>query len=318
MSRMDPILQLEGVAKTYTPGLFRKPVSVLESLDLTVRRGEIYGFLGVNGAGKTTTFKIVLGLLRATRGRGQLLGLPLGHREARARIGFLPELPAYYPHLTVRELLRFGRDLSGVARDDARDARLLEELGVDVVHDRSTRKLSKGQLQRLGLAQALAHEPEFLILDEPMSGLDPVARGRVKEVLRAQHAAGRTLLLSTHILADIEVLADRIGLLSGGRLVMEGTPRDLLAGSPATVVLEGAGGLPADALSGMPEGSTIQVAPENEAWSIHLDSPSSEQLDACLRRLVRGGARVHAVETRREDLESFFLRSFGGEAQRWA
>ena len=267
MNRMDPILTLEGISKTYQPGLFRKPVQALESLDLTVRRGEIFGFLGVNGAGKTTTFKIILGMLRPSAGRGQLLHAPLGDLQALRRLGFLPELPAYYPHLSVQEVLRFARDLSGVPRDDRHDRRLLAELGVEDIYERSSRKLSKGQLQRLGLAQTLVHEPDVLILDEPMSGLDPVARGRVKDVLRGQRQAGRTVILSTHILADVETLADRLALLSDGRLVLEGTPQELLTDAPTEVVIEGEGSLPAGVVTGICPDSQV------EGWG-SVDDPA--------------------------------------------
>ena len=301
---MNLAVTLEGVEKTYRPGLLQRRVRVLNGLSLSVRRGECYGFLGVNGVGKTTTFKILLGLLRADGGHGTLLGAPLGDRQARRRLGFLPELPAYYPHLTGREVLRFARDLSGVPRDDAADARLLEELGVGAAYQRRIKRLSKGQLQRVGLAQCLVHEPELLILDEPMSGLDPVARGLVKERLRRERAAGRTLLLSTHVLADVENLVDRVGLLSNGRLTLEEEAELLLAASVREVVITGEGALPADLLHGI-EGE--QRALPAGGWSIALQDPGPLQVDGCLRQILRAGATIHGLETKRDDLESVFL-----------
>mgnify|MGYP000134071529 CR=1 FL=1 len=306
---MRHILELEQLQKTYQPGLLRKPVIALRGLDLSVRQGEVYGFLGANGAGKTTTFKLLLGLLRPTGGRGHLLGLPLGDRHARRRLGFLPELPAYYPHLTPRELLRFARALSGLKADDASDLRLLEELGLGALGDRSLNRMSKGQVQRLGLAQALVHEPELLILDEPMSGLDPLARAVVKDRIRRERARGCTVILSTHVLADVEVLCDTVGLLRDGQLALEGAPSELLRTAVREVVIEVTGAVHAGVLAGMPEGSTlVNVTEDGEEWQVKLTRPEPFQVDGCLRRLLTGGAVVTGVETRRQDLEDLFLR----------
>lgn len=302
---MESILSLEGVEKTYRPGLLQSRVRVLSGLTLSVRRGECYGFLGVNGAGKTTTFKILLGLLRVDAGTGSLFGLPLGDRHARRKLGFLPELPSYYPHLTGCEVLRFARDLSGVPRDDRADARLLEELGIGAAYERRIRRLSKGQLQRVGLAQCLVHEPELLILDEPMSGLDPIARGLVKERLRRECASGRTLLLSTHVLADVETLVDRVGLLSGGRLVLEEEADLLLAASVREVVITGEGPLPGDLLR---ETSGTKRSLSSEGWAVSLQDPGPLEVDGCLRRILRSGATIHGLETKRDDLESVFVQ----------
>jgi ABC-2 type transport system ATP-binding protein len=311
---MDTILEFERLEKTYHPGLFRRPVHALRGLDLAVRRGEIHGLVGPNGAGKSTAFKILLGLLRPTGGSGNLFGRPLGDREARRRLGFLPELPSYYPHLTVGELLGLARALSGVHPDAQADMRLLEELGLDALAVRPVRRLSKGQLQRVGLAQALVHEPELVILDEPMSGLDPIGRALVKDRLRAERARGRTVLLSSHVLADVEALADTISLVVGGRLADEGRPSELLAVAAGEVMIEGTGPLPEEALQGMPDGSRCEAAPEG--WRLVLPRPEPFQVDACLRRVLRGEGRIVRVETVREDLESFFVRRLAQEGER--
>ncbi len=311
---MESILAFEGLTKVYRPGMFRPPVPALRGLDLTVRRGEIHGLVGPNGAGKSTAFKILLGLLRPSGGRGHLFGRPLGDRETRRRLGFLPELPSYYPHLTVRELLQLARALSGVPRDSGADVRLLDRLGLEPLADRPVRRLSKGQLQRVGLAQALVHEPEFLVLDEPMSGLDPLGRALVKERLRAERAAGRTVLLSSHVLADVEALADTVTLIAGGRRLEEGRPAELLAAAAAEVAIEGAGPVPDALLRGMPDGSRCEAGPD--AWRIVLVRPEPLQLDACLRRVMQAGGRISRVETGREDLESFFVRRVNQERER--
>jgi ABC-2 type transport system ATP-binding protein len=302
---MEPVIELERLEKVYRPDLLRRSVPALKGLDMTVSRGEIYGFVGPNGAGKTTAFKIILGLLRPSGGRGRILGRPLGHPEARRGLGYLPELPAYYPHLTAGELLRFARSLSGVARDDPADRSLLEQLGLEGAETRSLRRLSKGQLQRVGLAQALVHDPPLLILDEPMSGLDPLGRSLVRERLRQERVRGRTIVISSHVLADVEALADTIGLLSDGRLLAEG-PAAALFSDAGTVAVEGSGTLPGDILAGMPEGSAFKN--DHGAWSLSLVEPQPRQVDACLRRALRAGAHIIRVETSGEDLESFFLR----------
>lgn len=308
------MLEFRGLEKIYRPGMFRRPVHALRGLDLTVRRGEIHGLVGPNGAGKSTAFKILLGLLRPTRGTGSLLGRPLGDREARRQLGFLPELPSYYPHLTVAELLRLARALSGVHPHDQADARLLEELGLGALAARPVRRLSKGQLQRVGLAQALVHEPELIVLDEPMSGLDPIGRALVKDRLRSERERGRTVLLSSHVLADVEALADTVSLIADGRRLEEGSPSDLLAAAAGEVVIEGTGPLPDDALQGMPAGSRREA--EAEAWVLVLPRPEPFQVDACLRRVLRGGGRIARIETSREDLESFFVRRLAREGKR--
>ncbi len=308
------MLEFERLEKVYRPGMFRKPVHALRGLDLAVRRGEIHGLVGPNGAGKSTAFKILLGLLRPTGGSGRLLGRPLGDREARRRLGFLPELPSYYPHLTVGELLSLARALSGVFPDVPADMRLLEELGLGALAGRPVRRLSKGQLQRVGLAQAMVHEPELLVLDEPMSGLDPVGRALVKDRLRSERERGRTVLFSSHVLADVEALADTVSLVAGGRRLEEGRPSELLAAAAGEVMIEGTGRLPEDALQGMPEGSRCEA--RAEGWLLVLPRPEPFQVDACLRRVLRGGGRIARVETAREHLESFFVRRLAQEGER--
>jgi len=306
---MQFAIRLKQLEKTYSPGLLRRPVHALRGLDLDVRRDELYGIVGLNGAGKTTAFKIILGLLTPTNGGGEVLGAPLGDRLARARLGFLPELPAYYPHLDGGEVLRFARALSGVARDDQRDRQILESLGVGQAYSRRTRKLSKGQLQRVGLAQAIVHEPELLILDEPMSGLDPVARGLVKDMLREQRQAGRTVVLSTHVLTDIESLADRVGLIQDGALLREGSPRELLSGSAREVKIEGCG-VSAETIARTLEGSVIAAG--DGSWAVTLSGHAALEVDTAIRQILGVGGEILQIETIREDLESMFVRSVEG------
>ncbi len=329
---MGNVIEIEGLAKKYRPDLFRQPRVALRGLDLVVRRGEIYGLVGPNGAGKTSTFKILLGLQRPGAGRGSILGYPLGDRRARARLGFLPELPAYYRHLRVREVLRLARALSGLAPDREADHRLLGAMGLEGQIEQPIRTLSKGQVQRVGLAQALVHGPELLILDEPMSGLDPLGRGLVKDVLRAERARGTTILLSSHVLGDVEALADSIGLLEAGRMLAAGRAEQLLEGSRAIVRLEGTGILPeeirrilppgsecfaggggaggADGVIGIRDmaGSAIRLAAGAGTWTVRVVETDPVETQSIVAAIAASPACLTRLERERENLEEYFLR----------
>ena len=221
---MDDIV-IEDLTKSYASGWpGRPPFVALDGLSLTVRRGEIFGFLGPNGAGKTTTLKILLGLVRATGGRALLLGQPAGDVETRRRIGFLPESPYFYDYLTADEFLTFYGQLAGLGYTAIaqRVTDLLGLVGLADARARQLRKFSKGMLQRIGLAQALIHDPELVILDEPMTGLDPVGRKQVRDLILSLRDRGKTIFFSTHILHDVEMICDRVGIVMKGRLLASG------------------------------------------------------------------------------------------------
>jgi ABC-2 type transport system ATP-binding protein len=203
MERIVNAIVVEKLTKTYASDwLGRPPFVALSGLSLTVERGEIFGFLGPNGAGKTTTLKILLGLVRATSGTAMLLGKPAGDVETRRKVGFLPESPYFYDYLTAEEFLGFYGQLAGLARAHipSRISSLLELVGLVDARSRQLRKFSKGMLQRIGLAQALIHDPELVILDEPMTGLDPVGRKQVRDLILSLRDRGKTVFFSTHIL----------------------------------------------------------------------------------------------------------------------
>jgi ABC-2 type transport system ATP-binding protein len=223
-------ISVQGLTKTYASGWpWRAPIVALTNLALSVERGEIYGFLGPNGAGKTTTLKILLGLMSATSGRAYVLGQPAGHVETRAKIGFLPESPYFYDYLTAEEFLGFYGRLAGLERSmiHRRVAELLELVGLADARTRQLRKFSKGMLQRVGLAQALIHDPELIILDEPMSGLDPIGRKQVRDLILGLRERGKTVFFSSHIISDVEVLCDRVGIVVKGKLLASGRIEDL-------------------------------------------------------------------------------------------
>jgi ABC-2 type transport system ATP-binding protein len=278
----------------------------VDSLDLSVEAGEIFGFLGPNGAGKTTTLKLLVGLLRPTAGRGRILGRPLGDPRARARVGFLPEDPLFYDHLTVREFVQLCGELFGLggpALADRVDA-VLRRLGLDAHADTRLRRLSKGLAQRTGLAQALVNEPALLILDEPMSGLDPIGRSEVRRVLLEMKERGATILFSSHILPDVESLCDRVGVIRGGRLAAVGRVEDLLA--PRTRTYEVVAAVPAGRNAGLSGAYPVSVRASGDR--LFIDVREADAVGPVLARLLASGARVESVTPRRESLEDYFLR----------
>jgi ABC-2 type transport system ATP-binding protein len=229
---MTAAVRVEGLTKVFRPGWPWQPaVTALAGLSLTVQTGEIYGFLGPNGAGKTTTLKILMGLIRASGGRAEVLGRPAGDVEVRQHIGFLPESPYFYDYLTAEEFLAFYGRLAGLDRGGMPDriAGLLKLVGLTGARERQLRTFSKGMLQRIGLAQALVHDPALVILDEPMSGLDPIGRKEVRDLILGLRERGKTVFFSTHIIPDVEAMCDRVGIVVKGRVVAEGRVDELAA-----------------------------------------------------------------------------------------
>lgn len=223
----DVALAVRGLRKTVHVGFRRRPVEILRGVDLTVQRGEVVGLLGPNGAGKTTTVKVALGLMRPSAG-SVTLGV-----AGLARVGYLPENPYFYEYLTGREFLRFCARLFGLhGREcEARVARLLAEVGLERAADVQLRKYSKGMLQRIGIAQALVNEPDLVLLDEPMTGLDPVGRVEVKAIIQRLHERGTTVLFNSHILSDVHELCSHVAIMREGRVVWEGEVAAALAGA---------------------------------------------------------------------------------------
>ncbi len=217
-----PAIAAHELTKDYAIGFWRKrPYRALDRLTLDVGAGEVFGFLGPNGAGKTTTLKLLMQLVYPTAGRAEILGRPLGDPSVKRRIGYLPENPYFYDHLTAEELLVYYASLFGIrgAARASRAARLLDEVGVGAERRLQLRKFSKGMLQRVGIAQALINEPELVILDEPMSGLDPLGRRDVRALILRLRDSGCTVFFSSHVLSDAEALCHRVAILAKGRLV---------------------------------------------------------------------------------------------------
>jgi ABC-2 type transport system ATP-binding protein len=227
------MIEVEDLRKTYRIGFWRKSVEALRGVSFSVGEGELYGFIGPNGAGKSTTIKILLGLLRAGSGKATLLGKPAGAPAGREQVGFLPEQPYFYDYLTGREFLGFYGRLSKVGEGDLRK-RIDETAGQVGIKDewmsRKLRTYSKGMLQRLGLAQALLGKPRLIILDEPMSGLDPMGRRDVRNLLQRLHREGVTVFYSSHVLGDVEAICTRLAMVVDGKVRRQGTVEEVLAG----------------------------------------------------------------------------------------
>ena len=233
-------IEIIGLEKTYQVGFWRKrPKCALKPLHLQVEVGEIFGFLGPNGAGKTTTLKMLMGLTFPTAGSGRILGMDLNDPRVKARIGFLPEQPYFYDYLTARELLDYYGRLSGVPGNERgrKVTAMLEQVGLADAANVQLRKFSKGMLQRVGIAQAILHNPEVVFLDEPMSGLDPVGRREVRDLIEQLKSEGKTVFFSTHILSDAEALCDRVAILNRGELRGVGAVEDLTSSVEGKVEL---------------------------------------------------------------------------------
>jgi ABC-2 type transport system ATP-binding protein len=302
-------LVTRGLTKSYRVGHIRQSLRpALVDLDLEVRPGEILGYVGPNGSGKTTTLKLLTGLLRADRGEALFFGMPSERREWRHRVGYLPEHPYLYDYLTPAEYLDYVGRLFGlppaVRRERGRE--LLARVGLEKSADVQMRRFSKGMVQRAGLAQALVNDPELLLLDEPMSGLDPLGRRLVRNLILEQHRAGKTVLFSTHILSDAETLCDRVAVLRAGRLVRVGPLGEMLRLDVSHL----------EVLVVAPEAGLPEVEGEVRREVVG-DRTRLEVEEAALGRAVTAvesaGGRVLAVQMVRATLEDYFIREMGGE-----
>lgn len=298
---------IDHVTKIIKPNWPWLPVTaVLRDLSLCVGQGEVFGFLGPNGAGKTTTLKILLGLIRQTSGRVEVFGAPAGAVEAHGRIGFLPESPYFYDYLTAQEFLRFYGRLARMhgAKLTQRITSLLEILGLTEARNRQLRKFSKGMLQRLGLAQALIHDPELLILDEPMSGLDPLGRKEVRDLILQLREQGKTVFFSTHIIPDVETICDRVAVIVKGNVVASGRVDDLVGHArtrSVEVVCEGLERKKLDSIQRL----VSRVV--NRGSRCLMVLPEPERLDEALMAIRSGGGKLISVTPQKSSLEELFV-----------
>jgi ABC-2 type transport system ATP-binding protein len=303
---MDAIV-IDRLTKIYEPKWpWQKDTTVLTEVSLTVKQGEIFGFLGHNGAGKTTAMKVLLGLLRATSGRIEILGESADNVTVHARIGYLPESPYFYDYLTAEEFLRFYGRLAGLTRETVQQRllQLLERVGLIEARHRQLRKFSKGMLQRIGLAQALIHDPELIILDEPMSGLDPLGRKEVRDLILSLRDQGKTVFFSTHIVSDVEMICDRVGILAKGKMLTSGRIDDLVkeqVTQSVEIVCEGVIG---DDLADI-KAKAMRILQRGNRCLIMLSG--QHHLEAVLSALRHAGGKLVSVIPHKGSLEEIFV-----------
>ncbi|PYR77506.1 MAG: ABC transporter [Acidobacteria bacterium] len=310
---MDAI-RTEALTKHYTVGFWRpRPYVALDGLTLQVQTGEVFGFLGPNGAGKTTTLKLLMQLIFPTSGRADILGKPAGDIDVKRRIGYLPENPYFYDYLTAQELLEYFASLFGYspAERRTRASRLLDEVGIGAERRLQLRKFSKGMLQRVGIAQALINEPEVVFLDEPMSGLDPIGRREIREMILRLRDRGCTVFFSSHVLADAETLCSRVAIMAKGRLVTAGALSDMLAFQVRGWELVVSGLTDAVLAAAKARGDVMRVTmvgPARHALDLPLDPPPEKTLAA----LIAQGACLVSLTPIRDTLEDFFVQQVSG------
>jgi ABC-2 type transport system ATP-binding protein len=305
---MPSAIRIEELTKDYAIGFWRRrSYRALDRLTLEIDTGEVFGFLGPNGAGKTTTLKLLMQLIFPTSGRAQILGRPVGDLSTRRRIGYLPENPSFYDYLTAEELLGYFGDLFGYSGIERRKrvATLLDRVGIGAERRLQLRKFSKGMIQRVGIAQALLNDPEVVFLDEPMSGLDPLGRRDVRQLILELRDQGRTVFFSSHILADAEALCRRVAVVAGGRLAASGTLADILAFQVHgwELVMSGLSPEVVSRLAPAVRRAT-EISPGRYSLELSLEQPP----DRILAELTSSGASLVSLNSMRDTLEDFFMK----------
>lgn len=309
---MNPIIEIENLTKDYEVGFWKKrKVRALDNLTLEVQRGQIFGFLGGNGAGKTTTIKILMRLIFPTAGTARILGKDISDTEMHRAIGYCPESPYFYDYLTARELLNYFGELFGfdAQKRKRKTEELLTQVGLDEKDwNKQLRKFSKGMLQRVGLAQSLINEPEIVFLDEPMSGLDPMGRREVRELIAGLREKGTTVFMSTHILSDIEALCDNVAILQQGRLAATGNLHELLTRSGESQLFEiNVKGVSAESLNEeISRISGATVSPKAGGASIQV--AGEKDVDGVLQILRASGGSLVSVQPIKQSLEELFVK----------
>ena len=309
----EPVIAVDRLTKDYPVGFWRpRPYRALDALTLTVAPGEVFGCLGPNGAGKSTTLKLLMGLVAPTSGSAHLFGLPVSSVASRRRVGFLPENPVFYDYLTGEELLAYFGQLCGMRAAAAREraTTLLDRVGLGSERRMAVRRYSKGMVQRLGVAQALVQDPDLVILDEPMSGLDPIGRRDVRALILSLRDEGKTVLFSSHILSDAETLCSRVAILAAGRLQALGSMTELVEFSVRTWELLLDGTDPALETRLREAGATITTL---AAGRIQAQIPGTQAPEPLLQLASAAGARVLSLQPVRETLEDVFLKHVEGK-----
>jgi len=312
-SSASEIVRVSEVTKDFRPGLGLRRKRVLHGISFGVREGEIFGFVGPNGAGKTTTLKVLMGLIRPTSGQASILGHDVRETAFRRHVGFLPENPYFYEYLTGREILTFYARLSGLLRAGRgeRVETLLDQVGLSHAADARLRTYSKGMLQRVGIAQALVHDPCVVFLDEPMSGLDPIGRKEIRDLILRLRAEGKTVFMNTHILSDVELVCDRVAIIARGRIVHEGAIDAFLdTGERETDIVFGQ--LAPEVAIALEEQRGAQLRPVGDRVELRV---REKDVDSVLQAALASGASVVSITPHRVSLESVFLSAVQADAR---
>jgi ABC-2 type transport system ATP-binding protein len=299
---MDIILRIENLHKSFKTGFIPKTKKILKGISLEVQGGEIFGYLGPNGAGKTTTLKCILGLIFPDKGKIEIFGQDNLSLQAKEKIGFLPENPYFYDHLTASEFLRFYSDLSLVKKEDKKERidSLLETVGLKHAAGLQLRKFSRGMLQRIGLAQALVNNPSLVLLDEPLGGLDPLGRKEIRDVIVRLREEGKTVFLSSHILQDIEMICDRVAIILDGKVINQGPLQDLISEKILFTEIT-LSGIPAKELEGLGELYTAQ------GGKTLLKVLDEKKVENVLQLIQEKKGKIHSLIPRTETLEDIFV-----------
>lgn len=311
---VQSVVQVRDLRKVFRVGFWGRRVTAVDGLSLEVQRGEVFGFLGPNGAGKTTTIKMLMGLICPSGGTATLFGRSIGDPAAKAKVGFLPESPYFYDYLTSREFLRFYGHLFGLlgVTLDKRIDELLDLVGMSHARDLQLRKFSKGMLQRVGIAQALINDPELVILDEPMSGLDPIGRKEVRDLILRLKESGKTVMFSSHILHDAELLCDRVAMIMKGKLVACGHVSELIARDTTYEVEMVIDRLLPEALERI-KLFAGKVVLQGERVMVVLTS--QQGVDQALDVIRSAKAKLVALTPHKASLEDLFIRKATGAQQ---
>lgn len=312
---MPAVIEIENLTKDYPVGFWiKRPVRALDHLTLAVQAGEIFGFLGPNGAGKTTTLKLLMRIIHPTSGAARILGHSLGHPSLYQQVGYLPEQPYFYDYLTAEELLFYFGHLLGLGKRTirAKTDTVLQMVGLSDSRKTQLRKFSKGMLQRIGVAQAILNDPQVLFLDEPFSGLDPIGRRELREIVRRLNSRGVTIFFSSHILSDVESLCDRFAILLGGKLLDSGRLQEVMERESQAVEVIATGVSPAA------RGGLNSYAGEVVVLGDRLKIVVHETVGIAplVEMIERDGGRIVAVNPVRPSLEDLFMRHIERESSR--
>jgi len=312
------MIRADNLHKTFYAGFFRKPVKALQGLSLEVEKGEIFGFLGPNGAGKTTFIKILVGLIKPTAGEAFILGKPAGEVKTKNKIGFLPEQPDFYQYLSGEEFLNFCSQFFPLTPQEQKQRinYLLDLVGLERARGLALRKYSKGMLQRIGLAQALINDPELVILDEPMSGLDPIGRKEIRDLISRLGNEGKTVFFNTHILSDVEVICDRVGIIHQGKLLKVGTIQELASATLQSWEIQAEIKNPElkKELEQRGASGEFSISWQKDQALIRLNDEQKAQ--EMVKLILEKGGQLMDYSGHRQSLEDYFWKTIGGNQQK--